>query len=547
MVDVLLVQPPIEDFYLTYKRTIPHGMACIAAALEQEGFTVEILDGLARAKSRVIDYPLEMVELEELYRGPDQSPFSLFHQYRHYGYSLEYIGRKAQAAEPFLVGISSLFTAYSDMALATAERIRAVCPDAVIAVGGHHPTTCPEAVLDCEAVDYILRGEGEVSMVELAWSLRTHTPVTDVSGIGFRRKTGGYDISPPAIMSDLDGYPLPALHLLRNDYYKRAAGATAVVMTSRGCPMRCSYCSMGSGSNTPYRRMSEERILDEIDAAVESGVRFIDFEDEHLSLKREPFVRILEQLISRYQGLGLELRAMNGLYPPSLDPELVRLMKRAGFRALNLSLCSTSPEQLERFRRPDISRAFDRVLDIAEELGMETVGYIIIGAPDQDPMVSVEDLLFLAQRRVVAGVSVYYPSPGSADFDLCSSRGLLPEKELLYRSSAIPLSGRTSRQDSVTLLRLGRILNCMANINEHIGCCDDPGGLKGLSPRLSIGVELLRMFFIDGVVRGMDPDGTVFEHQTSLELNMGFINGFKRSGNRLGRWHPELLKSLVGN
>ena len=87
MADILLIQPPIRDFYLTAKRTIPHGLASIAASLEKTGFTVEILDGLATAKSKVIDLPESMKDLTDYYRGPDISPFSLFHHYRHFGYS----------------------------------------------------------------------------------------------------------------------------------------------------------------------------------------------------------------------------------------------------------------------------------------------------------------------------------------------------------------------------------------------------------------------------------------------------------------------------
>ena len=78
MTDVLLIQPPIRDFYLTAKRTIPYGLACIAAALMKEGFSVEILDGLATSKSRIIPWPDEMDYLRQYYGKPDTSPFGAF-------------------------------------------------------------------------------------------------------------------------------------------------------------------------------------------------------------------------------------------------------------------------------------------------------------------------------------------------------------------------------------------------------------------------------------------------------------------------------------
>ncbi len=549
MVDVLLIQPPIRDFYLTYKRTIPHGLACIAASLEKEGLSVQILDGLATAKSRIVELPAEMMPLEKYYRGPDRSPISLFHHYRHFGYSLEYIGQRAKAASASLIGISSLFTAYGDMSLKVARHIRKLCPTAKIVLGGHHATTCPESIVDCDAVDYVLRGEGEVSMPALALALRDRTPLESVPGIVFRKNGDDIHISPPAVMADLDKFPRPGLHLLKNDYYKRSVGRTMVIMTSRGCPMRCSYCSVGNSPEIPYRRRKEAQVLAEIEAAIENnGVRFIDFEDEHLTLKRKSFIRFLEQLIDRFDDYGLELRAMNGLYPPSLDAEMVKLMKRAGFKALNLSLCTTSSDQLQRFNRPDVTQAFDRILDVAEALNLDTVGYIIVGAPGQDPLASVADLLHLAHRNVIAGVSVYYPAPGSSDFAICRQQGLLPETESLFRSSAIPISDSTSRRDSVTLLRLGRILNFMKHLDEHPDTrrdTVDPEVIRsGSRDRLMDGVHLLQMFFKDGHIRGITPDGDIFEHEVSLDLTGAFIDGFRKETRPGQRWREETLKNL---
>ncbi|NJL60196.1 MAG: radical SAM protein, partial [Desulfobacteraceae bacterium] len=121
MPDILLIQPPIRDFYLTVKRTIPYGLACIASELRRSGFSVEISDALATKKSRDIPFPQEMTFLESYYAAKDVSPFALFHGFRHFGHSFEHIGNIAKASDAFLVGISSLFTAYSNEALETAE------------------------------------------------------------------------------------------------------------------------------------------------------------------------------------------------------------------------------------------------------------------------------------------------------------------------------------------------------------------------------------------------------------------------------------------
>ena len=168
MPQILLIQPPIRDFYLTAKRTIPYGLACIAATLVKSGFSVKILDALATSKSRACDLPQEMDYLRKYYGRPDRSAFALFHQFRHFGYSFEHIGKMAKESGAFLVGISSLFTPYMQEALQTAETVKAWHPDCKIVIGGHHPSALPQSVMESAAVDFVIRGEGEVSLHLLA-------------------------------------------------------------------------------------------------------------------------------------------------------------------------------------------------------------------------------------------------------------------------------------------------------------------------------------------------------------------------------------------
>ena len=143
MPDILLIQPPIRDFYLTAKRTIPYGLASMAASLLERGYSVEILDGLATDKSHIIPLPEEMAYLREYYQQPDSSEISLFYHYRHYGYSFQHIANMAKRSEAFLIGISSLFTPYAGEALRVAEEIKRLVPQCLIVLGGHHPTALP--------------------------------------------------------------------------------------------------------------------------------------------------------------------------------------------------------------------------------------------------------------------------------------------------------------------------------------------------------------------------------------------------------------------
>jgi len=529
MPDILLIQPPIRDFYLTAKRTIPYGLACIAAALSARGFSVEILDALATSKSRLRELPQEMNYLRKYYGQQDRSPFALFSRYKHFGYSFDYIGKKARASGAFLVGISSLFTAYAQEAVQTAEIVKAHHPNCKIVMGGHHPTALPQAAMASAAVDFVLRGEGEVSMPLLAEALFKGGELEDIPGLVFRRRDGSLHINCPARMQHPDSYPLPAAALVNHRFYRRRNGGSMVVVAGRGCPMACSYCSVGSQSAAVYRQRSVASVIREIGNAVERyGVSFIDFEDENLSLNRRWFLKLLKGIEDRF-GDALELRAMNGLYPPSLDEAVIRAMKSAGFKALNLSVGSTSTEQLARFNRADVRPYFDRALDHAEKYGLSTVGYIICGAPFQRAPDSIADLLYLARRRVLAGASIFYPSPGSRDFDVCADLKLLPREFSCMRASAFPLSHTTTRKEAVTLLRLARIVNFMKFLlNQGIPLPKASAAeirLNNPADRIETGRQLLAGFLADGKIRGVTPQGHIFEHVICESLSREFLQG----------------------
>jgi radical SAM superfamily enzyme YgiQ (UPF0313 family) len=391
----------------------------------------------------------------------------------------------------------------------------------------------PESVLESAAVDFVIRGDGEASLAKLARAVKNKGPFTDIPGLVCKQTNQEQHIPHPAVITSLDSPPLPACDLIQHHYYKRSAGATAVIMTSRGCPFKCSYCSMGASSYLPFRRRKIESVIEEIDRAVNNyGAGFIDFEDENLSMDRDWFLKFLQHITDRFGARQLELRAMNGLFPPSLNAEVIAAMETAGFKTLNLSLGTTSAGQLRRFQRPDVRQAFEDALKFADLDGLDAVGYIIIAAPDQHAADSVADLLYLAQKRVLAGVSVFYPAPGSLDYERCEKLKILPSNFACMRSCALPLSQTTTRLEAATLLRLGRILNFMKSVLDRGDKLPEPApareALKNPESRFESGIQLLQHFIHDGKIRGATPDGNVFEHMTAGHLAEQFLEGIKR-------------------
>jgi hypothetical protein len=169
--------------------------------------------------------------------------------------------------------------------------------------------------------------------------------------------------------------------------------------------------------------------------------------------------------------------------------------------------------QLERFNRPMCAMRLIGRWIYAQREGLSAVGYIIVGAPDQDPLSSVDDLLFLARRRVLAGVSVFYPAPGSADYERCRELGLLPQSFAGMRATALPIDQRTSRTDSVTLLRLGPD----AQFHQVIS--------------IAAGVPIPLPAPVDRIVW----TSTLDRQQKGLKLLAAFLMGWRHPGTRIRR------------
>lgn len=526
---IVLIQPPIRDFYLTAKRTIPYGLASIAASLANDHFQVSIVDGLATPKSKSISWPESFDYLKPFFGHKDISNFSLFHEFRHFGYSHEHIANLVRIKNPFLVGISSLFTAYADQALETARVIKKFLPQCRIVIGGHHPTLFPETVLKNPHIDFVIRGEGEIPFQQLANALKDNSDLYSVPGLCFKKKEIVH-IARPHWHSDLSDLPNPYTGLINNKFYKRNKRGSISIVCSRGCPMQCSYCSVAASSeHGPYRQRPVNAIIKEIkNQLAVQDVGFIDFEDENLSLDKSWFFSLFSQLIPILKNKKIELRAMNGLYPPSLDEAVVQTMKKAGFETLNLALGSSDPVQLKRFKRNNVCRALENVFLMANKYDLKAVTYVIGAAPGQCPESSLQDLIYLSQFNTLIGFSIFYPAPGSRDYGYCRKHMLLPEHFELMRSTALPISDITTRKKAVTLLRLTRIINFMKTLIDNDISIPDPekyrpNSLVDKNNRFEITLKVLQWFLDDGQIRGIKPNMQIFEHNTDQDLTGRFL------------------------
>lgn len=459
---VLLIQPPIQDFYRTSIRTQPIGLAYLAAPLRIHGHDVEILDCLT-GKKKSISIPSEISYLKDFYPFDDRSPFRLYTGFYHFGMGWDEIRKRIEESGADVFGISSSFTPYHGEAIKVARLIKAWDPRKLVVMGGSHVSCDPEGVLRNPWVDYIIIGEGEVRFPALVEQIQRGRGkgISGIDGVGYRTD-GEMRIHPlREFIQDLDSLPFPERELLDPERYRINRKRSAMVITSRGCPHGCAYCSAHLTMGSSFRARSPENILREmVDCQHRYGIEAFDIEDDNFTFDLKRARDLMSQIIETFGGGRLELSAMNGVSFASLDGELMPLMKQAGFHTLNLSYVSTAPSTKQRMKRPHPFAEFDSILTEAKKTGLNVVAYAILGIPGQTLEEMIDTLIYLMERRVLIGPSIYYPVPGTSLSQRCQEGGILPPSHAQWRSSAFPIeTAEFSRLDLVTLLRLTRVVN----------------------------------------------------------------------------------------
>ena len=367
---ILLIQPPIRDFYQTSIRTQPIGLAYLAASLKKHGHEVDILD-CQTEKRTSIPIPSELSYLRDFYPLNDRSPFKLYTGYYHFGMGWEEIGQKIKDSMADVFGISS-FTPYHGEALEIAQIIKDWDRRKIVIMGGAHASCDPEGVLKSPFVDYAVLGEGEVRFPLLIKKIEKKDlkEITEMDGIGYR-KDGEIRIDPlQNFIQDLDSLPHPARELLDLDRYKMRKKRSTMIITSRGCPHGCAYCSAHLVMGTSFRTRTPEAIIKEMrECQKQYGIQIFDIEDDNFTFDQERAKRLMSLVIENFGEENLpaadrlELSAMNGISFVSLDGELFQLMKRAGFKTINLSYVSADPSTKEKMGRPEATTEFDKILE----------------------------------------------------------------------------------------------------------------------------------------------------------------------------------------
>lgn len=406
---ILLINPPIEDFYSTGIRRQPLGLLYIASSLREGGYDPELLN-CHTPKKQVLDLPAEFDYLRGYINHPDPALRFPFRHYTHYGMSWQEIESRIRDRRYDLYLISSLFTTYYGETERIISIIRKYSSGAAIAVGGYHPSLHTEYFINQAGADYAIRGEGETAAARLAYALDSGGAPEDIPGVISARNLSVADNS-MAESPEIKGIPYPARDLLMQRDFKGYGKVFVSMISSRGCPNRCAFCTGKTIWGNRFRSRETDDVVREIIECCEMyGAGMINFEDDNLFPSEKRGRELLSGIIDMKKKTGseIEFTAMNGVSLENIDGEIILLMKQAGFRNLDISLVSLSPEVQAINRRPFDSDKFRRIADSAKKEGMHVRGYFILGMPGQDRKEIEDTISFMKGLGISVFPSVFY-------------------------------------------------------------------------------------------------------------------------------------------
>ncbi len=351
---------------------------------------------------------------------------------------------RAVASGAEVVGIYSMAT-MRDEALRFARLLRS--RSELLVAGGPEPSSDPVPFLD--DFDLAVIGEGEETILEILKSLEEGSDLESVRGIAYRRRKmrgsipssrkraledarGGEVVAtePRPHQQDLDSIAFPARDLFPNDDYirywrKRFGMASTAVITTRGCPFSCEFCSR-SVFGTSYRERSSENVLDEVEEALDLGYDHVHFADDVFTLNRDRVLEICKRIRDRSASFGWECLGR----VDSIDPTVALAMKEAGCERVLFGIESGSDSVLGLMKKKITVQEAERAVSAARDAGLMTGAFFILCYPGETDDTVLETLRFATRLPIdylsfthphpLPGTSLYERVKGKADSDACS-------------------------------------------------------------------------------------------------------------------------------
>ncbi|MEE9119365.1 MAG: radical SAM protein [Calditrichia bacterium] len=332
---------------------------------------------------------------------------------------------------PFLVGISVMTPSYPG-AVEICNIVKSLNKNIVTVLGGHHVSAVGKEVLEQSPnTDFSVIGEGEITLHELIQSLESPTPkYENISGLAWRDNKGNIYINDcRKLIKDIDILPFPARDLvdmdkLRLHSYIDFGKKSTTMITTRGCPYKCAFCSSWLTMGTRYRVRSVKNIMQEINELVNDGIDHIVFEDDTMALKRERIMAICDELIRMpKRPTWYCLTRVD-----TIDYELAKKFRAAGCRMVNFGIESGSPEILKLIgKKISLDKAVEAV-KACKKAGLRTQCTFIVGFPiDSEKTIT---MTYSIAKKINPTIAIFFPLtpyPGTRVFNEFLDESLIPK------------------------------------------------------------------------------------------------------------------------
>ena len=430
---VLLINPWITDFAAYNLWARPLGLLYIASLLRQDGFRITFIDCLDSyaSKKKLADGKFSKIKIEK-----PRALKSIPRNYSQYGISEAFFAERLRALEePDVVAVTSGMTYWYPGLFKTIQIVKNHFPKVPVILGGIYATLCPDHARSHSGADYIVTGRGETEALRLLNELtRSGNPPTLSTQIEGASDTFHNSVFQRGFRSQSYNYfPYPCFDLYSQLDF-------ACISTSRGCPLRCTYCASFLLSERFSRRKPLD-VIEEIEFWTRQyGIENIAFYDDALLIEpRSHIVPILKEILKR--SIRCNFHAPNGMHIREIDEELANLLFQCKFKTIRLGF-ETSDEHGQIASGGKVNNIeFQRAVRNLRRAGytQKEVGvYILAGLPGQRATEVQESISFVRKAGAQPILVEYSPIPRTPLFEKARHLSLFDiENEPLFHNNSI--------------------------------------------------------------------------------------------------------------
>lgn len=341
------------------------------------------------------------------------------------------IKKKIEKFKPDIVGISVFVSAALKASLSIAQIIKTILPTCQVVLGGRHPSFEPDETLNSKYVDYIVRGEGELTFREL---IIKGTP-EKIKGISY--KTNGKIVHNPErpLIKDFKRIRVPARHLTKNNKYKMLTVRLETVETSRGCPYTCKFCTTHVFNNSLWRPRPIDTIITELKMISHNrSITDIFFVDDNLTANTKRIEELCDKIVECKKKKEMnDFKFFAQIRVDSIvkSPQMVKKMAEAGFWVVFIGIESVNEESLKDMRKGFSFNIVLSALKILHQYNIIVIGNLIIGIDLDSTEEDVKkEIQFMKTIDIdIVSYVILTPFPGSDTLKELDAEGLVISKD----------------------------------------------------------------------------------------------------------------------